>query len=91
MSRAVAVGVGVAALVLCLTVAGGGAVGTDQQAAAAVSEDAPGYDRWIAPAWTPPAPWGESLLFALQAGVGASVLTHYLGRLRTKRGTASDP
>jgi cobalt transport protein len=91
VNRAVAAGLGVAALVLCLAVAGGGAVGTDQQAAAVVSDSAPDYDRWAVPAWTPPAPWGEPLLFALQAGVGGTVLVHYLGRLRTDRGAASDP
>lgn len=90
MNRAIAVGLGVAGLVLCLAVAGGGAVGTDQQAAATVSENAPDYDRWAAPAWTPPAPWGEPLLFALQAGVGGTVLVHYLGRLRADREAASD-
>jgi len=89
--RAVAIGVAVAAVVLLLGVAGSGAVGTDQQAAAAVSDSAPDYDRWVAPAWTPPAPWGEAILFALQAGVGGAVLAHYLGRLRTDRGTTSDP
>ena len=91
MIRAVAVGAGVAGLVLCLAVIGGGAVGTDQQAAASVTEIEPDYDRWAAPAWAPPAPWGERLLFALQAGIGGGILTHYLDRLRTDRGTAGDP
>lgn len=91
MKRAVATGVAVAALVLCLAVAGSGAVGTDQEAAAAVSDSAPDYDRWAVPAWTPPAPWGEPLLFALQAGVGGAVLTYYLSRLRADHGTASEP
>ncbi|MBB6647406.1 energy-coupling factor ABC transporter substrate-binding protein [Halobellus ruber] len=92
MTRAatVGVGLGVAALVAVFAIAGGGAVGTDQQAAAAVAEAAPDYDRWAAPAWAPPAPWGEPLLFALQAGIGGSILAHYLGRLRTDRGPASD-
>jgi cobalt transport protein len=85
------VGLGVAALVAVLAVAGGGAVGTDQQAAATVAAAAPDYDRWATPAWAPPAPWGEPLLFALQAGIGASLLAHYLGRLRTDRGPAGDP
>ena len=91
MTRAAAVGLGVAALVALLAVAGGGAVGTDQQAAAAVADTAPDYDRWTAPVWTPPGPWGEPLLFALQAGVGGAVITHYLGRLRTDSGAAGDP
>jgi len=90
VKRAIGVGVGVAALVLCLAVAGGGAVGTDQQAAATAAEGAPDYDRWAVPAWTPPGPWGEPLLFALQAGVGGGVMTYYLGRLRSGRRAASD-
>jgi cobalt/nickel transport protein len=88
--RAIGVGVGVAVLVLCLAVAGGGAVGTDQQAAATAAEAAPDYDRWAVPAWTPPGPWGEPLLFALQAGVGGGVMAYYLGRLRGDRGAAND-
>lgn len=90
MRRAVAVGIAVAAVVLLLGVAGGGAVGTDQRAAAAVTEVATDYDRWVSPAWSPPAPWGEPLLFALQAGIGGTVLAHYLGRLRAESGAAGD-
>jgi len=90
-AAAVGVGVGVAALVALLAVAGGGAVGTDQRAAATVAERAPDYDRWAVPAWTPPGPLGEPLLFALQAGVGGGVAAHYLGRLRDDRGAAGDP
>ena len=91
MRRAVAVGVAVAAAVLLLGVAGGGAVGTDQQAATTVADRAPDYDRWITPAWTPPGPWGEPLLFALQAGFGGTVLAHYLGRLRPDSGATGEP
>lgn len=91
MRRAVAVGVAVAAVVLLLGVAGGGAVGTDQQAATTVTDRTADYDRWAVPAWTPPGPWGEPLLFALQAGIGGTVLAHYLGRLRTDGGATSEP
>ena len=90
-AAAVGVGIGVAALVALLAVAGSGAVGTDQQAAATVSDQAPDYDRWVLPAWTPPGPWGEPLLFALQAGVGGVVATHYLRRLRGDREPTDDP
>ncbi len=91
MIRAVAAGVAVAGVVLCLAVVGGGAVGTDQQAAATAADRAPDYDRWAVPAWAPPGSWGEPLLFALQAGIGGGILTHYLGRLRTDRGTPGEP
>jgi len=90
-AAAIGAGLGVAALVALLAVAGGGAVGTDQQAAAAVADTAPDYDRWTGPVWTPPGPWGEPLLFALQAGVGGAAAAHYLGRLRTESGTTDDP
>ena len=83
MIRAVAVGAAVAALVLCLAVAGGGPlVGADRAA--------PDYDRWATPAWTPPGAAGEPLLFALQAGIGGGLLTHYLGRLRADPGAAGE-
>ena len=91
MRRAAAAGFAAAAVVLLLATVGGSAVGTDQQAAATVADRAPDYDRWAAPAWVPPGPWGEPLLFALQAGVGGAVVAHYLGRLRTEAGAAGDP
>ena len=90
MRRAVAVGVAVAAAVLLLGVAGGGAVGTDQQAAATVTDRTADYDRWVTPVWTPPGPWGEPVLFALQAGIGGTVLAHYLGRLRAGSGATGE-
>jgi cobalt transport protein len=89
--RAIAVGVAVGVAVLLLSVAGGGAAGTDQQAATAVTDRAPDYDRWAAPAWTPPGPWGEPLLFALQAGIGGTVFAYYLGRLQTDGGATGGP
>lgn len=91
MKRAVGAGVAAAAVVLLLATVGGGAVGTDQQAAATVADRAPDYDRWAAPAWVPPGPWGEPLLFALQAGIGGAILAHYLDRLRTDQVAAGDP
>jgi cobalt transport protein len=89
--RAVAVGVAVAAAVLLLSLIGSGAVGTDQQAAATAADRAPDYDRWVAPVWTPPGPWGERLLFGLQAGIGGAVLVYYLGRLRADSGATGEP
>lgn len=90
MRRALAVGLVVAGIVLLLATVGSGAVGTDQQAAATVTDRAPDYDRWTAPLWTPPGPWGEPLLFALQGGVGGTVLGYYLDQLRTNQKPANE-
>jgi cobalt transport protein len=80
--RLLLLGAAVAAVVLLLTTAGSGFTGTDQRAVAAVDERASGYDRWLSPPWTP-GPTAESALFALQGGLGATVLGYYLDRLRT--------
>lgn len=60
--------------------------GADGAAQAAIEET--GYRPWFAALWTPPSKEIESLLFALQAAVGAGVLGYVLGRLhgRGKRG-----
>lgn len=83
LGRALAVGLAVAlGILVLLTVGSAGYTGTDTQAAAAVEERAPSYDQWIAPVWSPPGPLGEPLLFALQGGVGATVLWTSLDSLR---------
>jgi cobalt/nickel transport protein len=82
--RSLLVGVLVAAGTLLLIGFGpNGFAGTDTQAVAEIEERAPGYDQWTSPVWSPPGALGEPLLFALQAGLGAAVIWHYLGRLRT--------
>jgi cobalt/nickel transport protein len=54
--------------------------GSDDQASAMVRNLRPGYQRWVVPLWQPPSPEIESLLFALQAGLGAGLLGYYFGR-----------
>jgi cobalt/nickel transport protein len=54
--------------------------GSDDQGSAAVLSSRPGYKPWAHPIWTPPSPEIESLLFALQAAVGAGVIGYVLGR-----------
>lgn len=67
------------ALPLALTLPGD-YEGSDGKAARAIAEMHPGYRQWIEPLWTPPSKDIESLLFALQAAVGAGVLGFVLGR-----------
>ena len=40
----------------------------------------PGFQRWIRPIWEPPSDEVESLLFALQAAIGAGVIGYVIGR-----------
>lgn len=59
--------------------------GADGQAEEAVGELQPEYKPWFAPFWEPPGGEVESLLFALQAALGAGVLGYGLGFLRGRR------
>jgi cobalt/nickel transport protein len=54
--------------------------GSDQQAQAEISRLAPDYQPWAKPLFTPPGSEIESLLFALQAALGAGLLGYWLGR-----------
>lgn len=65
---------------------GGSGQGTDQEAARAALALAPDYRPWAAPLWQPPSPEIESLLFTLQAALGAGVLGFCLGRRGRPKG-----
>ncbi len=54
--------------------------GSDDQATAMIANIQPSYHRWALPLWKPPSAEVESLLFALQAGLGAGLLGYYFGR-----------
>ena len=56
--------------------------GADGQAEAAILAGHPTYEPWFAPLWEPPSGEIESLLFALQAALGAGLLGYYLGLRR---------
>jgi cobalt/nickel transport protein len=56
--------------------------GSDDQATQLITSSTPGYHRWAEPIWEPPSGEIESLLFALQAAIGAGVLGYYFGRRR---------
>lgn len=67
--------------------------GSDGQAEAVVQELRPGYEPWFTPLWAPPSGEIESLLFGLQAAIGAGVVCYALGywrgtRKRAKRADA---
>ncbi len=59
--------------------------GADGRAQALIESIEPGYRPWASPLWAPPGKETESLLFALQAAIGAGVLGYCLGRRRGQR------
>lgn len=54
--------------------------GADSKAQAAIDES--GYKPWFTPVWAPPSSEIASLLFALQAALGAGLLGYYFGLRR---------
>lgn len=70
----------VAALVTVPLLMGGEFSGTDDQATKVIESSRPGYLPWAAPLWEPPSGEIESLLFALQAALGAGVIGYAIGR-----------
>ncbi|WP_227762075.1 energy-coupling factor ABC transporter substrate-binding protein [Zhaonella formicivorans] len=58
--------------------------GADGQAEAVISELNPEYQAWASPIWEPPSGEIESLLFALQAALGAGFIGYYIGASRAK-------
>lgn len=67
--------------------------GADTQAEAAIVQVDPSYKPWFSPLWEPPSGEIESLLFALQAALGAGLLGFYVGlrRGQAQARTRSDP
>ena len=65
--------------------------GSDNQAEQAISALAPDYKPWAAPLWEPPSGEIESLLFALQAAIGAVLLGYFFGRRRCLAEAAGKP
>lgn len=56
--------------------------GADNRAQAAILEMHPDYQPWVSPVWQPPSGEVASLLFALQAAIGAGFLGYYFGLRR---------
>ena len=80
----------VIAVVPLLLPAGGAFRGSDDQGTEAIAALAPGYQPWISPLWTPPSGEVESLLFALQAGLGAGLMGYYVGFRRGRQSRGAD-
>jgi cobalt/nickel transport protein len=53
--------------------------GSDDRAQQAIGTIAPGYRPWFAPVFSPASEEIASLLFALQAAIGAGVIGYWLG------------
>ena len=58
--------------------------GADDKAKDAIGEIAPDYQPWFAPLIEPASGEIASLLFALQAAIGAGFIGYYLGAARTR-------
>lgn len=71
----------IALVVLPLIFVHGEYGGSDDQASKAIAEQQPGFKPWFQPIWKPPSPEIESLLFAVQAALGAGVVGYVLGRI----------
>lgn len=76
-------------LLLCviplLTLKGAEFGGSDDQAEGVIEEVNPDYEPWFEPLIEPASGEIESLLFALQASIGAGVIFYYLGYNRGKK------
>lgn len=58
--------------------------GADGQAESVIAELYPDYEPWFSSIWEPPGSEIESLLFALQAAIGAGFIGYYIGLSRGK-------
>jgi cobalt/nickel transport protein len=58
--------------------------GADGQAEEAIGKIAPDYKPWFQTFWEPPSGEIESLLFALQAAIGAGFIGYFIGYMRGK-------
>ena len=56
--------------------------GADGQAEELITEIRPGYKPWFSSIWEPPSGEIESLLFALQAAIGAGLVCYCIGYYR---------
>ena len=65
--------------------------GSDSQAADVVKTLAPEYKPWFQPIIKPPGNGAESLLFALQAAIGAGFIGYYAGYSRGRSRNISTP
>lgn len=62
--------------------------GADGMAEEKILEIQPQYEPWFGSFWEPPSGEIESLLFALQAAIGAGFIAYYFGYMKGKRKSA---
>jgi cobalt/nickel transport protein len=61
--------------------------GADAAAEEAITEVAPDYEPWFTPLFEPPGGETESLLFAVQAAIGAGLIGYFFGLKHGQRQT----
>ncbi len=64
--------------------------GADGEAEGVIVEVSPNYEPWFSSIWEPPSGEIESLLFALQAALGAGIIAYYFGFMKGKRNSADN-
>lgn len=67
--------------------------GADSKAEEVIAEIQPGVEPWMQPLWEPPSSETESLLFALQAAIGAGIIGYFFGvkRAQNRAQATQDP
>ena len=63
--------------------------GADGQAEEVIGEINPDYEPWFSPIFEPASGEIESLLFSLQAAIGAGIIGYFFGLVRGKRSTSN--
>lgn len=58
--------------------------GADGEAKEAITQIQPEYEPWFSSIWEPPGAETESLLFAIQAAIGAGFIGYFIGVMRQK-------
>lgn len=53
--------------------------GADEEAEELITKINPDYEPWFSPVWEPPSGEIESMLFSLQAAIGALIIGYFLG------------
>lgn len=59
--------------------------GADDKAKAAINQIDTNYKPWFSPIWTPPSGEIASMLFSLQAALGAGFIGYYFGYAKGKK------
>lgn len=59
--------------------------GTDDKASGVINEINPEYKPWFTSVWEPPSGEVETLLFALQAALGAGFIGYFFGSMQHKK------